>query len=80
MANKGKYYMTTAIAYTSGKPHIAHANMRSFLRTQSQDINVQKVTMSISRQEPTSMDRKFRRRQKQLESHRRLLLMKYPQR
>ena len=22
MANKGKYYMTTAIAYTSGKPHI----------------------------------------------------------
>ena len=24
MANKGKYYMTTAIAYTSGKPHIGN--------------------------------------------------------
>ena len=22
--NKGKYYMTTAIAYTSGKPHIGN--------------------------------------------------------
>ena len=22
MENKGKYYITTAIAYTSGKPHI----------------------------------------------------------
>ena len=24
MANKGPYYMTTAIAYTSGKPHIGN--------------------------------------------------------
>ena len=24
MANRGKYYMTTAIAYTSGKPHIGN--------------------------------------------------------
>ncbi len=24
LANKGKYYMTTAIAYTSGKPHIGN--------------------------------------------------------
>ena len=24
MQNKGKYYMTTAIAYTSGKPHIGN--------------------------------------------------------
>ena len=24
MSNKGKYYMTTAIAYTSGKPHIGN--------------------------------------------------------
>ena len=24
MANKGKFYMTTAIAYTSGKPHIGN--------------------------------------------------------
>ncbi len=24
MKNKGKYYMTTAIAYTSGKPHIGN--------------------------------------------------------
>ena len=23
--NKGKYYMTTAIAYTSGKPHIGNS-------------------------------------------------------
>ena len=24
MANKGKYYITTAIAYASGKPHIGN--------------------------------------------------------
>ena len=24
MQNKGKYYITTAIAYTSGKPHIGN--------------------------------------------------------
>ena len=24
MENKGKYYITTAIAYTSGKPHIGN--------------------------------------------------------
>ena len=24
MSNKGKYYVTTAIAYTSGKPHIGN--------------------------------------------------------
>ena len=24
MSNKGKYYLTTAIAYTSGKPHIGN--------------------------------------------------------
>ena len=24
MQNKGKYYLTTAIAYTSGKPHIGN--------------------------------------------------------
>lgn len=24
MENKGKYYLTTAIAYTSGKPHIGN--------------------------------------------------------
>ena len=24
MADKGKYYITTAIAYTSGKPHIGN--------------------------------------------------------
>lgn len=24
MADKGKFYMTTAIAYTSGKPHIGN--------------------------------------------------------
>ena len=24
MTNKGKYYITTAIAYTSGKPHIGN--------------------------------------------------------
>ena len=25
MTNKGKYYITTAIAYTSGKPHIGNS-------------------------------------------------------
>ena len=34
MANKGKYYMTTAIAYTSGKPHIGNT-YEIILQTQS---------------------------------------------
>ena len=25
--NKGKFYMTTAIAYTSGKPHIGNLSL-----------------------------------------------------
>ena len=28
MQNKGKYYITTAIAYTSGKPHIGNILFR----------------------------------------------------
>ena len=30
MSNKGKYYMTTAIAYTSGKPHIGNTYAVSY--------------------------------------------------
>ena len=54
---KGKYYITTAIAYTSGKPHIGNSyeivladSIARFKRT---------AMMSFSRQARTSMDRRL---------------------
>ena len=59
MSDKGKFYMTTAIAYTSGKPHIGNTyEMRSRV------IRDWRATMFISRPEQMSMARRFRRRQK----------------
>lgn len=55
--SKGKYYITTAIAYTSGKPHIGNTyeavladSIARFKRKDGYDV--------FSRQERTSMDRK----------------------
>lgn len=70
MSNKGKYYMTTAIAYTSGKPHI-ETLMRSYLQMRSQDTREQKAMTYTSRQERMSMVRRFRKKRKQQESLRR---------
>ena len=51
MANKGKYYMTTAIAYTSGKPHIGNTyeailadSIVRFKRQQGYDVRFQTGT------------------------------------
>lgn len=70
MANKGKYYMTTAIAYTSGKPHIGNTYeiiladaIARYKRAEGYDV--------YSRQEQMSTDRKSRKRLRQLEFHRR---------
>ena len=56
MANKGKFYMTTAIAYTSGKPHIGNTYeivlADAIARYKRQDMTY------TSRPEPMSMDRR----------------------
>ena len=51
MSNKGKYYMTTAIAYTSGKPHIGNTyeivladSIARFKRQQGYDVFFQTGT------------------------------------
>lgn len=56
--NKGKYYITTAIAYASGKPHIGNTYeivladaIARYKRSQGYDV--------FSRQELTSMVRKL---------------------
>ena len=57
--NKGKYYITTAIAYASGKPHIGNTYeivladaIARYKRSQGYDV-------VFSRQELTSMVRKL---------------------
>lgn len=55
--NKGKYYITTAIAYASGKPHIGNT-YEIVLQMPSQDIKEVRDTMYSSRQEQMNMDRR----------------------
>ena len=65
MADKPKYYITTAIAYTSGKPHIGNtyeivlADAIARYKRVLQDSDVRRAMMFFSRQELTSMDRKL---------------------
>lgn len=54
---KQKYYITTAIAYTSGKPHIGNT-YEVFLPMLLPAINVSRAMMYSSRQELMSMARK----------------------
>lgn len=56
--NKGKYYITTAIAYTSGKPHIGNSyeivladSIARFKRKDGYEV--------FSRPEPMNTDRKL---------------------
>ena len=56
MADKPKYYITTAIAYTSGKPHIGNTYE---IVLQLHVIREVRDMMYFSRQELTSMDRKL---------------------
>lgn len=58
MQNKGKYYITTAIAYTSGKPHIGN-NYEIVLADSIARYKRKDGYDSFSRQERTSTDRKL---------------------
>lgn len=60
---KGKYYITTAIAYTSGRPHIGNTYeivltdaIARYKRQQGYDVFFKQVLMN--------MDRKSKKRQK----------------
>jgi len=53
---KKPYYITTAIAYTSGKPHIG--NTYEIVLAALQDLKDRKDMMYVSRQERMSMDRR----------------------
>lgn len=57
MVNKEKYYITTAIAYTSGKPHIGNTYEICW-QTALPVTKDSRVMMYSSRQELTSMVRK----------------------
>ena len=65
--DKKKYYITTAIAYTSGKPHIGNTYeavladsilMRRFWRIVLPGLRDSRDMMCFSRQERMSMDRR----------------------
>ena len=70
MSNKGKYYITTAIAYTSGKPHIGNTyeivladSIARYKREQGYDVRFQTGTdrkdmMYFSRQDQMNTDRR----------------------
>ena len=66
--DKQKYYITTAIAYTSGKPHIGNTYEIVLADAIARD---RKDTMYFSRQELTSMVRRSSSKQKKQESHQR---------
>lgn len=57
MSEKQKYYITTAIAYTSGKPHL-EIRMKLYWQMPLPAIKENRDMMFISRQEPMSMGRK----------------------
>lgn len=76
--SKGPFYMTTAIAYTSGKPHIGNTyeivladSIARFRRQEGYDV--------FSRQELTSTVRRLSLRLKKLELHLRNLLIMFQQ-
>ena len=67
--DKQKYYITTAIAYTSGKPHIG--NTYEVVLADAIARYKRKAMMYFSRQELTSMVRRSSSKQKKQESHQR---------
>ena len=57
--SKGKYYITTAIAYTSGKPHIGNT-YEAVLADSIARFKKKRTVMRFSfRPERTSMDRRL---------------------
>ena len=82
MQNKGKYYITTAIAYTSGKPHIGNTYeiiladcIARYKRADGYDVH-----FHISRREATSTDRRSSPGQRQPARLPRNSSMKWPER
>ena len=63
MSEKKPYYISTAIAYTSAKPHIGNT-YEIVLADAIARYNARRATMCISRPAPMSTVRKFSRRQK----------------
>ena len=70
--NKGKFYMTTAIAYTSGKPHIGNT-YEIILADAIARYKRAKAMMSIFRPELMNTDKRFRKKQRQQIFHRKNL-------
>ena len=64
--NKGKYYITTAITYTSGKPHIG--NTYEIILADS-IARYKRAMMFIFRLAQMSMDRRFRSGRKRVVLH-----------
>ena len=79
--NKGKFYMTTAIAYTSGKPHIGNTyeivladSIARFKREQGYDVFFQTGTDEHGQKiELKAEDKRFRKKQRQQIFHRKNL-------
>ena len=66
MADKKPYYITTAIAYTSGKPHIGNTYEIILADAIARYKEVRDM-MYFSRQEPMSMVRRSSSKQKRRE-------------
>ncbi len=66
-SNKKPYYITTAIAYASGKPHIGNTYEAILADSIARYKRAEAMTY-FSRQEPMSMARRLRKRQRQQES------------
>ena len=58
MESKGKYYLTTAIAYTSAKPHIGNNYEIVLADSIARVSRERRAMMSSSRPVLTSMDRR----------------------
>ncbi len=71
MAEKKRFYLTTAIAYTSGKPHIGNTYESRSGRQYRALTRDSRDTMYASRQERTSTVRRSSLRQRKQELHRR---------
>ena len=77
--SKGPFYMTTAIAYTSGKPHIGNT-YEIVLADSIARLREVRDMMYFSRQELTSMVRRLSLRLRKLELHLRNSLIMFQQR
>lgn len=59
MSNKGKYYITTAIAYTSGKPHIGNTYEIILADSIARYQTAGGIRCVLPDRDPTSMDRRL---------------------